>query len=131
MRGDFVTVDAQEDLLEALSIMRLGRLRHLLVEQDGHLVGILSYRDLQEREIQRLQGDGQKSPRERSGGRVGLAMETSPFAVDPRTSLTTAASRMADLRIGCLPVVESDGLRVRLVGVITEVDLLRAAYPIW
>ena len=35
MRREFVTVSADESLLEALRIMQLARLRHLLVERDG------------------------------------------------------------------------------------------------
>ena len=54
MRRDFVTVSVHDSLDEAISIMRLARLRHLAVERDGVLVGLLSYRDLQDRALARL-----------------------------------------------------------------------------
>ena len=54
-------------------------------------------------------------------------MSGSPYVVDPQTPLRLAAERMTRLHVGCLPVVEEDAGRARLVGVLTEADLLRAA----
>jgi RNA polymerase-binding transcription factor DksA len=49
--------------------------------------------------------------------------------VRPETPLAEAAERMAELRIGCLPVVESQG---GLVGILSETDALRAlAATLW
>ncbi len=45
-------------------------------------------------------------------------------------SLAAAASRICHLNIGCLPVVERTSRGPRLLGVVTESDLLRAAYPV-
>ncbi len=127
MRRDFVTVPARESLSEALGTMRMARLRHLLVERDGKLAGILSYRDLQDREIDRLAG-GVAELDPRSPVVVEEAMMTSPYVVTPSTPLATAASRMCQLRVGCLPVVVPEPEGGRLVGVLTESDLLDAAY---
>ena len=44
------------------------------------------------------------------------------------TTLKDAARRMLRLKIGCLPIVRSSALGLQLVGLITESDLLRAAY---
>jgi CBS domain-containing protein len=48
--------------------------------------------------------------------------------ISPETSLEAAASRMLALRIGCLPVVIPSTRGPQLVGLVTEADLLRAAY---
>ena len=56
-------------------------------------------------------------------------MLDSPYVVTPETPLRVAASRMARLGIGCLPVVEPGEHGGRLVGLVTESDLLRAAFP--
>lgn len=132
MRRDFVTVSADGKLAEALEIMRMGRLRHLLVERQGRLAGVLSYRDLQDREIERLSGSVSKPPDPTPELPVEQAMLESPYVVHPDTELRIAASRMARLGIGCLPVVEASGEDGggRLVGIVTESDLLRAAYPL-
>src|SRR5512134_1150296 len=49
MRREFISVGAAEKLLDAHRTMQLARLRHLLVVDDeGLLVGVVSYRDLQD-----------------------------------------------------------------------------------
>ena len=93
----------------------------------GHLAGLLSYRDLQDREIEGLRRAAPEAAAFRSVP-VQDAMRGSPFAVTPDTLLAAAALQMAQLRIGCLPVVEPDTGGARLVGLLTESDLLLAAY---
>ena len=128
MRREFVTVSTDESLLEALRIMQMARLRHLLVERDGTLVGMLSYRDLQNRTIEQLDRSSQPLEASMHALTVEEAMMDSPYVVTPDTSSQEAASRLCHLRIGCLPVVEDRPEGPRLVGIITETDLLRAAY---
>jgi CBS domain-containing protein len=127
MRRDFVTIEIGARLDEALGLMRFARLRHLVVARGGRLAGLLSYRDLQDREL-----DGLRQARPDTAAFGGLpvedAMRGSPFAVTPDTLLSAAALQMVQLRIGCLPVVESDADGSRLVGLLTESDLLTAAY---
>ncbi len=123
MRRDFVTVAPDESLAEARQIMRLARLRHLLVVKDGALVGIVSYRDL----LELLLADG-RPPSPHLGDPVEVAMVRAPLSLSPEQSLAYAASRLWRLQLGCLPVVERERTGERLVGLITEVDLLRAAY---
>jgi CBS domain-containing protein len=128
MRRDFVTVSVHDSLDEAISIMRLARLRHLAVERDGVLVGLLSYRDLQDRALARLECGRLEPTPDNCGLAVEQAMLEAPYVVEPDTPLHEAATRICHLRVGCLPVVESDEDGVHLVGLVTELDLLRAAY---
>jgi acetoin utilization protein AcuB len=128
MHRNFVTVPAHESLREALSIMRLARLRHLLVEREGLLVGILSYRDLQDQTLARLEEAPAPGRSDVHSVAVEEAMMDSPYVVTPETPLHEAASRICQLRIGCLPVVERTDAGAELVGLVTESDLLRAAY---
>jgi CBS domain-containing protein len=129
MRADFVTVTADDSLLEALRIMQLARLRHLLVERDGYLVGVLTYRDLQDRTLGQLRSR-QRAPVEQLLREVGVreAMMDSPFVISPDATAREAARRMCNLRVGCLPVCEEGANGPQLVGILTESDLLRAAY---
>lgn len=131
MRRDFVTVRVDESLSEAVGIMRMARLRHLVVERSGQLVGILSYRDLQDLEIERLKRHAEAGPVAPPHPLVlEEAMLDSPYVVAPDAPLHVAASRMSALGLGCLPVVDSDEQGGRLVGLVTESDLLRAAFPV-
>jgi len=127
MRRDFITISREESLLEALHLMRLARLRHLAVVSEGVLVGILSYRDLQDELVARL--DLEAAP---AIAQIGVVerMTGTPFSIIPDATLFEAASRLERLRVGCLPVVESGEQGLRLVGLLTEMDLVRAAYGV-
>jgi CBS domain-containing protein len=123
MRREFISVAPQESLAEARQIMRMARLRHLVVVQGSSLVGLLTYRDL----VDFLFSEAARGAAT-SGLRVEEAMVRFPQSVSPDRTLAYAASRLWQLQLGCLPVVEADENGGRLVGLITEVDLLRAAY---
>lgn len=129
MRRDFITISTEESLLEALQLMRLARLRHLAVANEGALVGILSYRDLQDELVACLDLDSPDAPTV-AQVRVADRMTRSPYSIGPGATLVEAAARMERLRVGCLPVVEAGPEGLRLVGLLTEMDLLRAAFAI-
>ena len=131
MRRDFITVTACASLLEAQRVMHLARLRHVCVESQGMLVGLLSYRDLQDHALARLSagasgaGAGERDLADAES--VRDAMRAAPFTAAPEVPLREAAQRLCRLRIGCLPVVENSPHGTRLVGIVTESDLLLAA----
>lgn len=129
MQREFVAVPSDEPLLEAQRTMKLARLRHLLVVEDGLLVGILSYRDLQDELLERSAREAGAAGIE-SLGRVPVreAMVPAPYYVRPDTSAAEAARRMLRLHLGCLPVCENGGGSLRLIGLLAESDLLRAAW---
>ena len=129
MRREFITVASAESLLEVQRTMRLARLRHLLIVDEGRLVGIVSYRDLQDDAL----GRAERLAHERWCAElrevaVREAMRASPYFVSPETSADAAARRMLRLHLGCLPVCENGGDPPRLVGLLAESDLLRAAW---
>jgi CBS domain-containing protein/RNA polymerase-binding transcription factor DksA len=132
MSADPVSVEPQATAQEALELMTLHGIRHLpVVDPHGRVVGVLSIDDLRaalpltESAARR----GERGPVEIGAGRVGELMTFEPHCVRTDTPLAEAADRMAELRIGCLPVVESEG---GLVGVLSETDALRAlAAMLW
>lgn len=129
MRREFISVPAQESLLEARRTMRLARLRHLLVVDNGMLVGIVSYRDIQDEVLDRAEGQAAGRLLEPlRGTSVREAMVPAPYYVRPDTPADEAARRMLRLRLGCLPVCENGVGALRLVGLLAESDLLRAAW---
>lgn len=133
MSADPVTIEPQASAREALERMVEHGVRHLpVVDSLGRVVGILSIDDLRAA-LPTAAAAGVSADRlgraELGGGRVGELMTFEPHTVRAETPLAEAADRMAELRIGCLPVVESQG---GLVGILSETDALRAlAATLW
>ncbi len=129
MRRDFITISQQESVLEALELMRLARLRHLTIADQGVLIGILSYRDLQDELLAQIDPAAgfQGEPAVQHSAAVEH-VSGSPYSISPDATLAEAAARLERLRVGCLPVVEPGEQGLRVVGLLTEMDLLRAAF---
>jgi acetoin utilization protein AcuB len=112
MTAEVCTVPPQTTIVEALRITRAQRIRHLPVVENERLVGLVTERDL------RPATAGEAAdPRT-----VGEIMVTTVITASSRTPIEEAAKLLYENRIGCLPVLEDD----RLVGILTESDLLRA-----
>jgi acetoin utilization protein AcuB len=133
MSADPVTVEPQASARDALALMVEHGIRHLpVVDSRSRVVGVLSIDDL--RAALPLAAAAGANPdrfdrADLGGGRVGELMTFAPHCVRAETTLAEAADRMAELRIGCLPVVESQG---GLVGMLSESDALRAlASMLW
>jgi CBS domain-containing protein/RNA polymerase-binding transcription factor DksA len=128
-----VTIEPQAPAREALALMVEHDVRHLpVVDALGRLVGVLSLDDLRAA-LPASAGKGAHphalAQAEFGGGAVGELMSFAPECATPDTPLAEAADRMAELRIGCLPVIEG---RNGLVGILTETDALRAlAWASW
>jgi CBS domain-containing protein len=122
--GQFMTTDLftvhPEDVVDlAASLMDWRHIRHVPVEDnDGKLVGLLSHRTLL-----RLVGQGMRGA-ERTPVAVKDIMIGDPVTVTPSTPTLEAIELMRRHKIGSLPVVEEGN---RLVGIITERDLIRVA----
>ena len=133
MSADPVTVEAQAPARDALELMIEHGIRHLpVVDSLGRVVGVISIDDLRAAlPLAAASGAsaGTVGRVEIGGGRVGEVMTFAPHTVRAETPLAEAADLMAELRIGCLPVVENEG---GLVGILSETDALRAlAATLW
>jgi CBS domain-containing membrane protein len=130
MRRTFISAAPSDNLRHVAQIMQLARIRHLpVLDAAGALVGIVSHRDLLEATTP---PDDPCSPAERA-----RHLETIPISgvmrkpvrtITTRETLRDAAELMLRYRIGCVPVVEQIESGVRVVGILTESDLLAAAY---
>lgn len=124
MSRDPVTVRPDGSLDDAVRHMDEQAVRHLPVVESGRLVGLLSDRDLLEatgwlpRRVRAAMGE---SP-ECASRTVRDVMHPDPLTVAPDDTVVTVAVEAVVRGAGCLPVV-SEGA---LVGVISELDLLRA-----
>jgi len=122
MTRDPITVRPSQTLRAAIEAMREHHCRRLPVMDDGKLVGIISDRDV------RLALNSPFIMRDRREDRVLLdqvlvaeCMTPGPVTLMPEQSVLEAARLMHDRKFGGLPVVEKG----RLVGIVTETDVLR------
>jgi len=119
--GQFMTRDLftvqPDDLVDlAANLMDWERIRHIPVEDDeGHLVGLISFRSL----IRLFAQGGEK----REPVAVRTIMKESPVTVSPDTLTIVAIEKMREHQVACLPVVHRD----KLVGILTERDLINVA----
>jgi CBS domain-containing protein len=126
MRRDFVSLNRNDRLDFADEVMRYGRIRHLPVLDHGRVVGIVSNRDLLAASLTRVLSFS-RNQRDTFLHSVEVAevMTKDVCCVVPQTPLAEAAGLMLGRKIGCLVVVDHED---RPVGLVTETDLLRAAY---
>jgi CBS domain-containing protein/ribosome-associated translation inhibitor RaiA len=112
MTTDLVTIGPDESAGAAWSRMERERIRHLLVVEDGRLVGVLSNQDL----------GGRHGEAVRQGKTVRELMTPDVVTATPDTSLDEAFEIMREQPIGSLPVMEEG----KLVGIVTATDVLDA-----
>jgi acetoin utilization protein AcuB len=118
MRRCFVHVTASDAVPAVRRLMEFARIRHVLVLEEGWLVGIVSRRDLADETVD---GDASSEP-------IASVMHRFVHTVSPEQPLTDAAEDMLRYRVGCLPVVIEEEGGKRVVGLLCESDLLAAAY---
>jgi acetoin utilization protein AcuB len=127
MSGDPVAIDADASALEALELMQDRGIRHLpVLDPKRKVVGVVSLEDLRAAlpfPIAMRQPPNASDRETAREWRVGDVMSHAPVTLKEGDALAEAAERMADRRIGCLPIVDADG---RLAGMLTETDLLHA-----
>jgi CBS domain-containing protein len=110
MTANPITATSTEKLSEVDARMRAGNFRSMPVVDEGHVVGVITDRDLRTHTGYHEHTD------------VKTAMSEPVLTVTPETPVREAARLLRERKIGALPVVE-DG---RLVGVISTSDILEA-----
>ena len=123
MTPDPITAVPDTPVFEARKLMMGKRIRHLLVVEDGRLVGMITDRDI------RLNLPSQATSLSiwemnylLARLTVGTTMTKGVIVVSPDWDVAPAARLMLQHQIGALPVTEGEAL----VGIITETDFLRA-----
>jgi CBS domain-containing protein len=105
--------------------MRLARLRLVPVVREGVLVGVLGYRDLNQAMLRELLGNPAPAL---EALLVENVMDAPTVTIAPEARLMDAATSLCRSSQGCLPVVEPGQRGPRLLGLVTESDLLRVAF---
>ncbi len=107
-----ITVHPETSFQQALALMQEHGIRRVpVVDEAGHLIGIVAQRDLLIAALRYLQ------PRVE----VSQVMATKVVTVSPDAPITRVATLMLENKIGGMPVIEDD----KVVGVITESDIFR------
>lgn len=104
------TVGVETSAPDAWELMQRRRIRHLVVERNGRVAGVLSATDL----------GGKAGESIRHGRLVTELMTRKAITATPTTTVREAANLMRGHSIGCLPVC--DGTKV--TGMVTSLDLL-------
>ncbi len=112
MTKEVLAVSPRLDAEDAWQQMRAAGLHHLVVMEHDKLVGVVSDRDL----------GGLRGVSTRWGAQVKDLMTRQLVTATPRTSVETAAHRLRQNHINCLPVFRGK----QLVGIVTSTDLLAA-----
>ena len=116
------TLNVSQSLLEAVLLLRQSSLKHIPIVEDGHLVGILTDRDVELAAPYRLTPlTEEEYNRVFESTPVGKVMTKNPLSISPDAPLQEAVDLLNEKRLGCLPVMEEG----KLVGIITVTDMLR------
>lgn len=123
MRAKLVTVGPEERANAALCMMKKRGIRHLIVTDNGKLLGIVTDRDFR---LVRPSPATSLSIYEvhylLEKLTVKEIMTKKVITVTPQTPIAEAARLLINRKIGALPVLKDE----RLVGIITETDMIRA-----
>ena len=113
MIPDPITIKENASIEEAIEVMKSNSIRHLpVVEKKNRLKGFVTLADLKQGLIPSLV----------AGVSLEDLMIKDPITVDPDDDVEIAAQLIYKHKIGGMPVVKRD----KLVGIITESDILRA-----
>ncbi len=125
MSDNLYTVHADTPVTDAQDLMRREHLHHLPVvnDHDKRLIGIVSEKDLLYASPSPASTlDVYEMTRLLSKLVVSKVMTKNVLIAHPKDLVEDAARKMVDNDIGCLPVVDDDGLPV---GIVTESDMFR------
>ncbi len=118
-----VVVEPETSLRTVWRLMAEHRIRHIPVVSADGLVGVISDRDVRE-VLPSPASEDEAAEFAAAMDRMAVwdVMTEQIMTVTPQTPLAHAAHLLARHKIGCLPVIETG----RLVGIVTETDMLRA-----
>jgi len=117
------TIPPDMSVRSAFFKMRLDGYRHLLVEEEGRLVGILSDRDLRRPDISNEPDGWNDFYNLDDDYEVRYVMTREVKTVTPQDTLEKALKMMTEHKFNALPVLDKTG---KTIGIISSHDLLHA-----
>jgi acetoin utilization protein AcuB len=122
MTSNLVTLGPEDSLMRALEVMRLHSIRRIPVVVGETLVGLIVEGDLKRAQPSALSDSQEEFNQVMEDTPVSRIMVSRPICVTEDTPLVEAATTLRETKFGALPVLR-DG---RLVGIVTDVDLITA-----
>ena len=115
-------VDVNEDVDVATEIMHDETIRHMVVTDQGHLVGVLSTKSLGA--VEKIKARFKELDRLNVKITVGDVMGRNPVTITGKATVSEAIRLMNDRGFHSLPVLDEYG---RLRGILTSTDIMRYA----
>ncbi len=123
MKTNVKTLTPDASLYEAWKFFCEHRFRHVpIVNEAGHLVGILS-----DRKLLLESSLINPSPKHSSDAKIKDIMVSHVLTAHPDTEMSIVAKIMINERIGSMPIVDDKG---QLVGILTRTDIVRTLIKI-
>ena len=118
MSEDLITVDKDQNLSDALKLLRKNNVSRLPVTNNKELVGIIS-----ERDIANKLGSSKYESMPASRLHISSVMVKDVFTVPQSMQLEEVAKLMLDNGIGSVPVMDDD----KMVGIVSKADFVTLA----
>ncbi|AFM25173.1 CBS and ACT domain-containing protein [Desulfomonile tiedjei] len=124
MSTKVITVNINDSVQEAISLLMQHNSSILPVEHDGKVVGLITHRDLRKlRDTKGSKPDMRNIPEAVLQQKVDTIMCRSIIAVPPEYTVEEASQLLLERRIPGCPVLDHNG---EIVGIITKKDCLKA-----
>ncbi len=121
-----VTVEVTDSIGDVIDVLNDLDIRHVPVTDNGILVGMVSDRDLRDFSLPMMVSfNNPDKAIERLKRTVGEIMYSDVITVGSESEVSELAEIMIDHKIGAVPVC--DQIEGRLIGIVSYVDVLRAA----
>jgi acetoin utilization protein AcuB len=123
MKTNVVTISMDEKLKKVQEIFDKHKFHHLLVLEDGELVGVVSDRDLL-KELSPFLSTGAERPQDLStlDKRVHQFMSRQPITAAKENTVQEAALLFIEKNISCLPILSAGN---EVIGIVTWKDMLK------
>jgi CBS domain-containing protein len=118
MSEDLITVDKDQNLSDALKLLRKNNVSRLPVTNNKELVGIIS-----ERDIANKLGSSKYESMPASRLHISSVMVKDVFTVPKEMQLEDVAKLMLDNGIGSVPIMDDD----KMVGIVSKADFVTLA----
>ena len=122
MSEDIITIDKDQNLSDALKLLRKHNISRLPVTNNKELVGIIS-----ERDIANSLGSSKYESMPASRLHISSIMVKEVFTVPQTMKLDEVARLMLDNGIGSVPVIDEDD---KMVGIVSKADFVTLAVGI-
>jgi CBS domain-containing protein len=121
MTSEVRTVGPNDRLRVVDELMKQGGFRHVVVVDEGRVVGVVSRRDIFHGALAWALGQGGKAHESHLAASPAKEVMASDVVwIDPDAPLSEAAALLRKHQVGCLPVVAGE----TLVGILTDGDFL-------